>query len=78
MVLSEVAAASAAVDAKVAAVRNGTVAFVQPGIQIMVFPVGAIITSVWALLGLAAYGFGTYERVVYAKAYRRRQAAKTP
>lgn len=73
--MSDFASAQAAVDAKVAAVRNGTIAFVLPGIQLMVFPVGAIITGVWLLLGVAAYGFGTYERIMYANAYKRRQAA---
>ncbi|KAM4063956.1 hypothetical protein HRG_007043 [Hirsutella rhossiliensis] len=77
IVRSDFASAQAAVDAKVAAVRNGTVAFVLPGIQIMVFPVGAIITGIWLLLGLMAYGFGTYERSVYADAYKRRQSAST-
>ncbi|KAF4507814.1 hypothetical protein G6O67_004275 [Ophiocordyceps sinensis] len=75
VILSDFASAQAAVDDKLAAVRNGTVAFVLPGIQIMVFPVGAIITGVWLLLGLVAYGFGTYERSMYAKAYKKRQAA---
>ncbi|PNY27875.1 Uncharacterized protein TCAP_02198 [Tolypocladium capitatum] len=74
-VVSDFAAAQAAVDASLAAVRNGTVAFVVPGVQILIFPIGFIITSVWLLLGLLAYGVGTYERVTYAHLYKRRQAA---
>ncbi|KJZ79487.1 hypothetical protein HIM_00956 [Hirsutella minnesotensis 3608] len=75
VIRSDFAAAQAAVDAKLAAVRNGTVAFILPGVQIMIFPIGAVITSIWLALGLAAYGFGTYERSVYADTYKRRQAA---
>ncbi|PHH90869.1 hypothetical protein CDD83_2425 [Cordyceps sp. RAO-2017] len=72
VVRSDFASAQAAVDAKLAAVRNGTVAFVLPGVQLMVFPIGLIITSVWLLLGLTAYGIGTYERTMYAHTYKRR------
>ncbi|POR38918.1 Uncharacterized protein TPAR_00884 [Tolypocladium paradoxum] len=74
VIMSDFSAAQAAVDARIAALRNGTAAFVLPGVQLMIFPVGLIITSVWLLLGLAAYGLGTYERVCYANMYKRRQA----
>ncbi|PFH55659.1 hypothetical protein XA68_17866 [Ophiocordyceps unilateralis] len=72
VVQSDFGAAQAAVDNKRAAVRNSTAAFVLPGVQIMIFPVGLIITSVWVLIGVTAYGIGTYQRALYAKAWRRR------
>lgn len=74
VVMSDYSAAQAAVTKQVDALNNGTIAFVLPGVQIMVFPIGAIITGVWLLLGLAAYGLGTYERVNYAEMYKRQQA----
>ncbi|PHH68287.1 hypothetical protein CDD80_112 [Ophiocordyceps camponoti-rufipedis] len=72
VVQSDFGAAQAAVDEKKAAVRNGTAAFVLPGVQIMIFPVGLIITSVWVIIGTTAYGIGTYQRALYAKAWRQR------
>ncbi|KAH7163423.1 hypothetical protein B0J13DRAFT_36747 [Dactylonectria estremocensis] len=78
MVLSDFGAAQAAVDEQIAGLKNGTVAFVLPGIQLMVYPIGLIITGVWLLVGCAAVGFGTYERWKYAEMYRRRQAVLIP
>lgn len=75
VVMSDFSAAQAAVDAKLAEVKKGDVAFVLPGVQIMVFPVGAIITGTWFLVGLSVYGFGTMERLKYADSYRRRVAS---
>ncbi|RDA89520.1 hypothetical protein CP533_1067 [Ophiocordyceps camponoti-saundersi (nom. inval.)] len=72
VIQSDFGAAQAAVDAKKDAVKNGTVAFVLPGVQIMIFPVGLIITGVWVLIGTTVYGIGTYQRALYAKAWRRR------
>ncbi|KAL2163959.1 hypothetical protein VTH06DRAFT_3172 [Thermothelomyces fergusii] len=66
--------AELAVEKMVAGLENGTVAFVLPGVQIMIFPIGLIITSTWLALGLAAYGFGTYERYNFREAHRRRVA----
>lgn len=74
VVMSDFSAAQAAVDEQIEGLKNGTVAFVLPGVQLMIFPVGLIITSVWLLIGVAVYGFGTYERMMYADAYRRRQS----
>ncbi|KAK2592690.1 hypothetical protein QQS21_009620 [Conoideocrella luteorostrata] len=75
VVLSDFAAAQVAVTAQLDALHNGTIAFVLPGVQIMVFPIGTIITSIWLVLGLLAYGIGTFERINYAEMYKRRQAA---
>ncbi|KAF6808002.1 hypothetical protein CMUS01_13991 [Colletotrichum musicola] len=74
VIRSDLSMAQAAVDDVVAGLKNGTVAFVLPGVQLMVFPIGLIITSTWLVIGLAFYGFGTYERIGYAESYRRRRA----
>ncbi|KAL0944919.1 uncharacterized protein CTRU02_202806 [Colletotrichum truncatum] len=74
IVRSDLAMAQAAVDDMVAGLKNGTVAFVLPGTQLMIFPVGLVVTGTWLLIGVAFYGFGTYERIGYAESYRRRRA----
>jgi len=74
VIRSDLAVAQAAVDQMVASLRNGTVAFVLPGVQIMIFPVGLVITGTWLLIGLSFYGLGTYERFNHAENYRRRRA----
>ncbi|TQV94136.1 hypothetical protein V2A60_002803 [Cordyceps javanica] len=73
VVQSDFSAAQAAVDDALAALHNGTAAFVLPGVQLMIFPVGLIITSIWLALGLAAYGMGTFERIQHAENYRTRK-----
>ncbi|KAF5715133.1 hypothetical protein FMUND_7046 [Fusarium mundagurra] len=78
VVMSDFAMASAAVDDQVAALNNGTVAFVLPGVQLMVLPIGLIMMSVWLLIFISAVGFGTYERYNYALMYQRRQAVAVP
>ena len=74
VVMSDFARASAAVDDVVAQMKNGTVAFVLPGVQLMIYPIGLIITGSWLGLGLLAYGIGTYDRIRFAESYRRRSA----
>lgn len=74
VVLSDFSAAQAAVSAQLDALHNGTHAFILPGVQLMIFPTGTIITSIWLVLGLAAYGLGTFERISYADMYKRRLA----
>ncbi|KAK0390102.1 hypothetical protein NLU13_3675 [Sarocladium strictum] len=73
-VMSDFSAAQLAVDKSLEALKNGTIAFVLPGTQIMIFPIGLIITCAWLIIGLAAYGFGTFERMQYAEMYKNRQA----
>lgn len=73
-VMSNYRMAELAVEAELEALKNGTVAFVLPGIQLMIFPIGLVITSVWLVLGLAAYGMGTYARYNFREAHRRRMA----
>ncbi|KAF4994072.1 hypothetical protein FGRMN_5987 [Fusarium graminum] len=78
VVMSDYALASAAVDEQVAGLANGTVAFILPGVQLMVLPIGLIMMSTWVLIFVAAVGFGTYERYNYALMYKRRQAITMP
>ncbi|KAL2018365.1 hypothetical protein VTK56DRAFT_900 [Thermocarpiscus australiensis] len=74
VVMSGFGKAELAVEQEMARLKNGTVAFVLPGVQIMIFPIGLVITSVWLVIGLAAYGFGTYERYNFRELYRQRVA----
>jgi hypothetical protein len=78
VIQSDFGAAQSAVDEQLAGLKNGTVAFVLPGVQLMIYPVGLIITGTWLLIGAAVVGFGTYERWKYAEMYRRRQAVLIP
>ncbi|KAJ4257507.1 hypothetical protein NW762_008631 [Fusarium torreyae] len=78
VVMSDFALAQAAVDEQLQGLSNGTVAFVLPGVQLMVFPIGLIMMSIWILIFFAAVGFGTYERYNYAMMYKRRQAITVP
>lgn len=75
-VMSDFSAAQLAVDQSTEALRNGTIAFVLPGTQIMIFPIGLIITGTWLLVGLSAYGFGTFQRAQYAQMYHSRAGRK--
>lgn len=74
VVMSDFALASANFDTVVAQLANGTVAFVLPGVQILIFPVGLIVTGAWLVIGVAAYGLGTYDRIRFADSFRRRKA----
>ncbi len=73
VVMSDVGLAQLAVDNITAQYQNGTVAFVVPGVNILIQPIGLIITCIWMFVGFAVYGFGTYERYAYREAYRRRR-----
>lgn len=74
VVLSTTALAQLAVDQVTAGLANGTVAFVLPGVNLMIFPVGLIIAGSWFAIGIAVIGFGFFERVQYRESYRRRAA----
>ncbi|KAI5856740.1 hypothetical protein GGS23DRAFT_390667 [Durotheca rogersii] len=74
VVMSDLSIATLAVDDLMAGLRNGTVAFVLPGVNILIFPVGLILTSIWFVIGVGFYGFGTYERYSYRDTYRSRKA----
>lgn len=74
VVLSATAQAQIAVDEVMNGLDNGTVAFVLPGVNLLIFPVGLIIAGGWFIIGLAVIGFGFFERVQYRESYRRRAA----
>ncbi|OTB03880.1 hypothetical protein M426DRAFT_59700 [Hypoxylon sp. CI-4A] len=76
-VMSDITRASLIVDDLTAQLHNGTIAFVLPGVNILIFPVGLIFTSIWLVIGVGFYGFGTYERYNYRDSYRRRMARET-
>ncbi|CAN8101955.1 unnamed protein product [Discula destructiva] len=77
---STTAVAQIAVDQVKAGLSNGTIAFILPGVNLLVFPIGLVITGSWCLIGFAVIGFGFFERVQYRESYRRRVAiaAKGP
>ncbi|KAL6704909.1 hypothetical protein ACN47E_007454 [Coniothyrium glycines] len=51
--------------------------FIIPGTKLAFFPVGLLVTSIWALFFFLAVGFGTYGRIQYRDQYRRRVRAET-
>jgi len=72
VVLSDFNLANLAVEDELVALKNGTVAFVLPGVQLLIFPIGLIITSVWLVIGVAFYSWGTFCRYNYRDSHRRR------
>lgn len=74
VVLSTTAKAQIAVDKVVAGLANGSVAFVLPGVNLLIFPVGLIIAGSWFVVGFSVIGFCFFERVQYRESYRRRLA----
>jgi hypothetical protein len=48
--------------------------FVVPGLHILIFPIGGIITGVWVLLFIATITYGTIGRMQFREQYRRRAA----
>lgn len=71
VVLSNMARAQIAVDQVVAGLANGTVAFVLPGVNLLIFPIGLVITGSWFVIGLVVIGLGFFERVQHREAYRK-------
>ena len=74
IVMSAFRLAELAVEAEVARLRNGTTAFVLPGVQIMIFPIGLVITGLWTVIGVSAYALGTYNRYHFREHYKARMA----
>ncbi|EPE10966.1 hypothetical protein F503_06061 [Ophiostoma piceae UAMH 11346] len=72
VVMSDTTRAQAAVADVVTALSNRTVAFVVPGVQLILFPIGLIITSVWLAIGVVAIGMGFVQRVSFRESYRTR------
>ncbi|EUC29483.1 hypothetical protein COCVIDRAFT_110268 [Bipolaris victoriae FI3] len=67
-------------DPQAAASASAAVAsaapFVVPGTALAFFPIGLVVTSVWAFFFFLAVGFGTYGRIQYRDQYRRRVRAE--
>ncbi len=72
VVMSNTTMAQLAVNDIVNGLHNGTVAFVLPGVQLILFPIGLIITSIWLAIGVAVIGFGFIQRVQFRHMYRQR------
>ncbi|KAG9228390.1 hypothetical protein BJ875DRAFT_243181 [Amylocarpus encephaloides] len=51
--------------------------FVVPGMTILIFPIGAIITGVWTILFLATIAYGTVGRMQFRDQFRRRTERAT-
>lgn len=73
VVLSDFATAQKAVSDVLTQLDSGDVAFVLPGVQILIFPTGLIITGTWLLIGIVVYGYGTFERMRYAEMFKARK-----
>ncbi|KAI0394156.1 hypothetical protein F5Y17DRAFT_271961 [Xylariaceae sp. FL0594] len=74
VVLSPFSLASLAVQNATAELKAGRAAFVLPGVNLLIFPVGLVITGIWTAAGVGVYAFGTYERYQFRESYRRRKA----
>jgi hypothetical protein len=46
--------------------------FVLPGLHILIFPIGGIITGTWAVLFIATIAYGTFGRMQFRDQYKRR------
>ena len=46
--------------------------FVVPGLHILIFPIGGIVTGVWAVLFIATLVYGTFGRIQFREQFRRR------
>ncbi|KAI0150708.1 hypothetical protein GGR57DRAFT_180926 [Xylariaceae sp. FL1272] len=74
VVLSSVSSAQLLVDESLAQLQNGKIAFVLPGVNILIFPIGGVITGFWAFVGITMYAYCSWERYNYRESYRRRKA----
>lgn len=48
--------------------------FVVPGLNILIFPIGGIITGVWAILFIGTISYGTVGRMQFRDQFRSRTA----
>lgn len=44
--------------------------FVVPGLDILIFPIGLIITSIWTVAFILTLGFGTLSRIQHREQFR--------
>lgn len=50
----------------------GTTEFLIPGRTLGIFPVGFVITMIWTFFFVLVIGLGTFDRIRFREAYRRR------
>lgn len=50
----------------------GTTEFLIPGRTLGIFPVGFVITIIWTFFFVLVIGLGTFDRIRFREAYRRR------
>lgn len=48
--------------------------FVLPGVNILIFPIGGIITGTWAILFISTIAYGTFGRMQFREQFRSRKA----
>jgi len=48
--------------------------FVVPGMNLLIFPIGGVITCIWAVLLIATIAYGTMGRIQFRDQFRRRNA----
>lgn len=65
--------AAAAEPSAAAAAATNAAEFSLPGTTLGIFPVGLIITSIWALIFLGAVGYGTWGRIQFRDQFRQRR-----
>ena len=65
-------AAAALPDAATAAATKAA-AFTLPGTTLGIFPIGLIITSIWALMFVGVVGYGTWGRIQFRDQFRQRK-----
>lgn len=51
---------------------GGTTEFLLPGRTLGIFPVGFVITMIWTFFFVVVIGLGTFDRIRFREAYRRR------
>ncbi|KAF1945191.1 hypothetical protein EJ02DRAFT_339243 [Clathrospora elynae] len=63
--------------ASASAAVSSAAPFVIPGTTFGIFPIGLIVTSIWAVLFSLAVGLGTFGRIKFRDQYRRRVRAES-
>lgn len=51
---------------------GGSSEFLMPGRKLGIFPVGFVITMIWTFFFVVFIGLGTFDRIRFREAYRRR------
>jgi hypothetical protein len=75
--LSQTAQAQLAVNEVILRLANGTTPFVLPGVQLLIAPIGLVITGFWTLVFVSAVGLGTVQRIQYRERFKRAVARST-